>query len=145
MIRYYQQIEILLVLGLVIVISLFILFRIFSSLNNIAGEYIDPKHKVENSGKHVLLYFLTYVIPFLTVDIFDWQDLATYAVIFFVIGIIYIKSDLIYLNPTLALLKYKIYKVTVNDKEIVVITRNNNDLISNPIVKIGTEVYFERD
>ncbi len=143
MIRHYQQIEVFYVLIPVILISLVVLFRIFSSLNKVAGMQISSKSKIENGGSYVLQYFLTYVIPFVTIEVLDWQNLATYGIIFFVIGVIYVKSDLIYLNPTLLLLGYNIYKVTTIDGEIVVIT-NNNKFLNNPIIKIGAEVYFER-
>ncbi len=143
MIRHYQQIEVFYVLIPIIVISSVALFRVFSSLNKIVGMPISSKSKIENSGSCILQYFLTYVIPFVTIEVLDWQNVATYGIIFFVIGVIYIKSDLIYLNPTLLLLGYKIYKVTTINDEIVVIT-NNNKFLNNPIIKIGAGVYFER-
>ena len=143
MIRHYQQIEVFYVLIPVMVISSVALYRIFWSLNKIAGMQISSKGKIENGGSYVLQYFLTYVIPFVTIEVLDWQSLATYGIIFFVIGVIYVKSDLIYLNPTLLLFGYKIYKVTTTDDEIVVIT-NNNKLLNNPIIKIGAGVYYER-
>jgi hypothetical protein len=127
------------------ILSSIVLWRTFSKLEKIGGKFEKQKGRIENTGKYVLQYFLTYVIPFLTVEILDWQDLATYGIIFFIIGILYIKSDLIYLNPTLLLLRYNIFKVVTDEREIVIISKNhNNKIMSNPVIEIGTGVYYER-
>ncbi len=145
MVRHYQQTEVFYILIPIIIISSIVLWRIFSSLEKIGGKFEKKDGRIENTGKAILQYFLTYVIPFLTVEILDWQDLTTYGIIFFIIGILYVKSDLIYLNPTLLLLRYKIYKVVINEREIIVISKNdNNKVLTNPIVEIGSGVYFER-
>lgn len=144
MILHYQTIEVFYILIPVIIISSIALIKVVLDLNKVVGKPINSKHKIENNGKDVLQYFLTYVIPFLALETLGWQNLAVYGIIFFIIGIIYVKSDLICLNPTLLLLGYNIYKVTTDDQEIVVITRNKKNVINNPLIKIGAEVYFER-
>jgi len=145
MIRHYEQVEVFYILIPIIGITSIALLKVFSDLNKIGGRYEKLEGRIENTGKATLQYFLTYVIPFLAVEIFDWQDLATYGIIFVIIGILYIKSDLIYLNPTLLLLRYNIYKVVTAEREIVVISKNDNrKIISNPMIEIGSGVYFER-
>ncbi len=144
MIREYKHVEIFyFFIPLMIVVS-FGLWYTFSSLNRISGKYIE-KGKVEDTGDVSLLYFFTYVIPFLTVDFFKWQELATYGIIFFIIGIIYVKSQLIHMNPTLFLLRYNIFKITRDGDSIIVITKNDNShVLSNPVIEIGQGVYYER-
>ena len=121
------------------------LWYTFSSLNHISGKYIE-KGKVEDTGDVSLLYFFTYVIPFLAVDFFKWQELVTYGIVFFIIGVIYVKSQLIHMNPTLFLLRYNIFKISRDGDSIIVITKNDNShVLSNPVIEIGQGVYYERD
>lgn len=145
MIRHHQQVEVFYVLVPTIILTTAAMFKVFSSLNKTGGQYIDSQARFENTGKHTLQYFLTYVIPFVVTEITKWEELATYGIIFFVIGALYIKSDLIYLNPTLLLLRYNIYKVITKEKEMVIITKHSNNNIINPIVEIASGVYFERN
>ena len=142
MIRHYEQIEVFYVLLPVIGFVSFTLWRTFSTLSNIGGVYVK-NGKIEDTGKTILQYFLTYVIPFLVVDFFEWKNLITYGIIFFIIGILYVKSDLIYMNPTLILLRFNIYKVTTEDQEFVIISKNSKKhLLKNPVVEIGQGVFY---
>ena len=142
MIRHYEQVEVFYVLLPVIGFVSFTLWRTFSTLSNIGGVYVK-NGKIEDTGKMILQYFLTYVIPFLVVDFFDWQNLITYGIIFFIIGILYVKSDLIYMNPTLILLRFNIYKITTDDQEFVIISKNSRkQLLKNPVVEIGQGVFY---
>jgi hypothetical protein len=71
-----------------------------------------------------------------------------------IIGIIYIKTDLFYANPTLALLGYNIYEMTGSRnieikkdtyEHIVVITKNkisSNDEIQ--LLFLSDNIYFGR-
>ncbi len=150
MITHYEQIEVFYILIPTIALSTIELLRVFRKLNKIGGNYKVGNNDVsqgiiENTGKATLQYFLTYIVPLLAFNLTDWQEFVTFGIIFFIIGVLYIKSDLIYLNPTLLLLRFNIYKVRLGEREIVVISKNNNkNRITNPVIEIGAGVYFER-
>lgn len=150
MIKHFEQIEVFYVLIPIIVISSIGLMHIFSTLNKIGGSYtigdsVVAKGRIENTSKSTLEYFLTYVVPLLAFNLTEWKEFTIFGIVFFIIGVLYVKSDLIYMNPTLILLRFNIYKVILDDREVVVISKNNNRKgILNRVIEIGGGVYYER-
>ncbi len=150
MIKHSEQIEVFYVLIPIIVISSIALLHVFSTLNKISGSYkigdsVVAKGRIENTSKATLEYFLTYVVPLLTFNLTEWKEFTIFGIVFFIIGVLYVKSDLIYMNPTLILLRFNIYKLVLDEREVVVISKNNNKKgIMNPVVEIGAGVYYER-
>ena len=150
MIKHYEQIEVFYVLIPIIVISSIGLLHVFSTLNKIGGSYtignnVVAKGRIENTSKATLEYFLTYVVPLLAFNLSGWQEFSIFGIVFFIIGVLYVKSDLIYMNPTLILLRFNIYKLVLDEREVVIISKNNNRKgIMNPVIEIGSGVYYER-
>lgn len=70
--------------------------------------------KIENINFEHLTFLTTYIIPLICIDIRDLRYFLVFVVLLVAIGFIYIKTDLFYANPTLALLGYHIYKVETN-------------------------------
>jgi hypothetical protein len=66
---------------------------------------------VENSDGDVAAYAATYLLPFVTVFSGEWQDVLTLAGFIAFLGIIYVRSRLIYVNPVLALMGYHLWRV----------------------------------
>jgi len=71
--------------------------------------------KLDNINYEHLTFLTTYIIPLICVDIRQIRYFIVFIILLFIIGCIYIKTDLFYANPTLALLNYYIYKVETND------------------------------
>ncbi|MCD8181804.1 MAG: hypothetical protein LUE99_00520 [Bacteroides sp.] len=76
-----------------------------------------------------LTFLTTYIIPLVC---FDFENIRYQIVLFILLivtGIIYVKTNLFYANPTLAILKFRIYKVSgafINGdtrKNIIIIIR----------------------
>ncbi len=67
--------------------------------------------KIEKIDYEHLIFLTTYIIPLVC---FKFESLR-YQIVFFliivVIGIIYVRTDLFYANPILAMLQFRIYKV----------------------------------
>jgi len=74
-----------------------------------AGDYelLD----VENRDADVAAYAATYLLPFLTVFSEDWRDVVSLAAFIGFLGIVYVRSRLIYVNPVLALLGFRLWRV----------------------------------
>ncbi len=66
---------------------------------------------VERRDPDVAAYLATYLLPFMTVFTGRWQDVVSLAGFILVLGIVYVRSRLIYINPTLALLGYHVTRV----------------------------------
>ena len=86
--------------------------------------------KIQAKNDQVAGYLVTYLIPFLGFNFNDITDAISFLIIFFIICVMYIKADLIYMNPTLMLTGYNIYEVIFTDekKRILISKRELNDL-----------------
>ena len=58
---------------------------------------------VEDRNPDVAVYAATYLLPFLPVFSGTWQDYVSLAGFICLLGFIYVRSRLIYLNPLLLL------------------------------------------
>ncbi len=67
--------------------------------------------EIENRDPDVAAYAATYLLPFLTVFSGTWQDLTSLAGFVIILGIVYVRSRLIYVNPLLTMLGYRLWRV----------------------------------
>lgn len=105
--------------------------------------------KIEGINYEHLTFLATYVIPLITFDFEKTQYIIVLGMLLVVMGVIYIKTDLFYANPSLALLGFHIYKVDGDFKGdesrggIIVITRRRlkkDDVIK--YIKLDDRVYY---
>jgi hypothetical protein len=75
--------------------------------NTITVEIVE----VEPRDADVAAYAATYLLPFVTVFTGRWQDVVSLVGFIAVLGVIYVRSRLIYINPTLSLLGYHLSRV----------------------------------
>jgi hypothetical protein len=66
---------------------------------------------VQKRDGDVAAYAATYLLPFVTVFGGHWRDVLTLAAFIVFLGVIYVRSRLIYVNPTLALFGYHLWQV----------------------------------
>lgn len=66
--------------------------------------------KLEGINYEHLTFLATYVVPLISFDFGSGRQMIILALLLIVMGIIYIKTDLFYANPSLALLGFHIYK-----------------------------------
>lgn len=105
---------------------------------------------IEDLNYEHLTFLTTYIIPLICFNLTDTRYLLALTMLLIVIGIIYVKTDKFYANPTLAVLGFRLYKVdlesrTGTKKSIVVVTRDrlaNNDQIRS--LELDQKVYFGR-
>lgn len=88
--------------------------------------------KINNENYEYLTFLTTYIIPLVCIDFSKLRYVMILIVLLLIIGCIFIKMDLYYGNPTLALMNYRLYRVEVEDVNapngIVLITK---DCLSN--------------
>ena len=89
---------------------------------------------VSNENHEHLEFLATYVMPLVFTDVNSKRTVLNLFLMIFAIGAIYIKTNKFYSNPSLAILGFKIYKGTVNDRgeeNMVIISRKEiqNDSI----------------
>lgn len=87
---------------------------------------------VEDQGNAVSGYLATYLLPFLTELPSGWGDGIAYFLYFGTAFVIYVQSHLAVVNPTLYLFGWRVYRVTLNGRDTLLVSRKS--------VKVGEKV-----
>lgn len=105
--------------------------------------------KIENINYEHLTFLATYIIPLVCFQFENLRYVIVFVLLLIIIGLIYIRTDIFYTNPTLALLQFRIYKVTGDFRKeevrenIIIITKEKlsvNDYVK--YVKLDERIYF---
>ena len=117
------------------ILVLSILFLIIVFPNIILGLILketkktnNPKHvkvKSVNKMNHIYMeYLISYIIPFLAFDFSDFFDMTALMLLITTIGIIYINSDLLYININFNIRGYNLYNIIdVEDKDYMLLSK----------------------
>lgn len=106
-----KGIMILVVCGLALIFTICFAFYL---KHRIKGAKLGPItiKKVENVNNDILAFVGAYLLPLVSFSLSeDWRHLVVLLLLFVVIGIIYIRADIYYTNPTLLLLGYRVYRI----------------------------------
>jgi hypothetical protein len=83
---------------------------VFGVSSRTAAEPIRVSN-VEDAGPEVAGYLATYLLPFLTVAQPSARDIMAYVVFLLVTGLVYVRSEMTQVNPTLYLLGRRVVRV----------------------------------
>ncbi|MDP3918781.1 MAG: hypothetical protein Q8Q35_02660 [Nanoarchaeota archaeon] len=107
----------------IILLSNIMLFISIKRCKSLADEFVKIK-SVENINSVNSAYLVTYIIPFLAIDFTNITDLASLLLLFAVFAFLYVKSDMIYVNPTLNFIGYNLIEIkTTKDDKLILITK----------------------
>jgi hypothetical protein len=70
---------------------------------------------VEDRGGEVAGYLATYLLPFVTVAEPSVRDVIGYVVFLVIVAVIYVRSSLVQINPTLYLFGWRLYAIEIGD------------------------------
>lgn len=72
----------------------------------------------------VLSYVASYLIPFFAIDLSKIDDRVTLVAFLFVLGVVYVNSSLLLVNPLLSLARYRAWDIEDNSgHEYLLVTR----------------------
>lgn len=74
--------------------------------------------KITNKNYEHLAFLTTYIIPLVCIDFTNSRYIIVFFLLLLIIGLIFIKMDLYFGNPTLALMGYRLYCAEIEDKDI---------------------------
>jgi len=107
--------------------------------------------EVEDKNAEHLVFLATYVIPLLSFGLETPRQVASLIITLGLVGVIYVRTNLFYANPTLSLLGFKICSVKVSgDKSApsgsaILIARDDIDLGSSVnIIRLDKNIYFAK-
>lgn len=138
----------------IIYVLYFYLYKIKKDGNNfINAKFYNLKAEKTNTSN----YILANVLPIATVDLDTELKSIFIILILILLGIMYVKNNLYYINPLYDLLGIKVYQgdakfdingVNKGDEEILIITRSSlhntteDNINEYSIVKGGNSIYF---
>lgn len=105
---------------------------------------------VENVNYEHLTFLTTYIIPLICFDLSQTRYILVMAVLLVIIGMVYIKTNIFYANPSLALLGYHIYKVDGDfrgqDKSGVILISKEKLSTSDKVfyMKLDQKIFYAR-
>ncbi len=104
--------------------------------------------KIESVNYEHLTFLATYIIPLICFNLESVRYLIVLVLLLITMGIIYIKTDLFYANPSLALLKFHIYKVdgsfkTGEHPSIILLSRHRlTEKQKVSYIKLDDRIYY---
>ncbi|WP_214876912.1 anti-phage protein KwaA [Exiguobacterium sp. CH10] len=106
--------------------------------------------KIENRNYEHLTFLTTYIIPLIAFDLTKIKYVIVLFLLLVAIGVMYVKTNIFYTNPTLALLGYRIYRIDAevngNYIEGIIIISKENVSLSDTLSyrKIHEDIYYVR-
>lgn len=115
-----------------------------------AGSIPARITKIEDVNYEHLTFLTTYIIPLICFNLTNFRYVLALTFLLAVIGVIYVKTDKFYANPTLAVLGFKVYKVNLETRlgpkeSVILISRKRltgGDRVS--WLCLDEKVYFAR-
>jgi len=66
-------------------------------------------------------YLMAYLFPFLGVDLTDPSERLAFAVLFALVAALYVRSNLIYVNPLLAIARFNLFEVELDNGRVLML------------------------
>ncbi|MFA7257392.1 MAG: anti-phage protein KwaA [Kiritimatiellales bacterium] len=104
--------------------------------------------KIEGINYEHLTFLATYVVPLISFDFGSGRHMIVLGLLLIVMGAIYIKTDLFYQNPSLALLGFHIYRADGNFKTgdrsgIILVSRGRIEVGQRAsYIKLDERIYY---
>ena len=104
------------------------------------GLYAEHKKvtSIERRDTEAMSYIATYLIPFVSFQLASWQQLMALLLFIVVLLIIYVNSNMIYINPMLNIVGYRLYEVEVEQ------SKQSHFYIARKRVILNEEIHFVR-
>jgi hypothetical protein len=93
-------------------------------------------------------YIVTYIAPFLTIVAATPQEVLGVALLFVVTMLVYVSSDMIYVNPTLTLAGVRMFAIETEEGPKITLLTSSTELMKkgDPITAVGMTdaIYWEK-
>jgi hypothetical protein len=120
-------------IAIVAILSVIVLFVFLRTARKLSAEKVGISSISSRDGD-AMSYIVTYLLPFLAVTLSDPTDVVSLCIVLFVIGLLYVNSNMIYTNPVLNVVGYHIFQVQDSDgKTSALISKRS-------YIRIGSEV-----
>ncbi|QUJ71260.1 hypothetical protein [Haloarcula marismortui] len=128
---------------IVAAVSGIVLKAVFSIRKSRGADSIQKINNSRSRDDLITNYVLVYIFPFVVLDYTNLANWFAFILFFFVIGIVQVKSNQLYVNPVLSFFDYRIYEADTDRGEITVLSRGKLDE-SEPVhtVELSNDVHI---
>ncbi|WP_048170695.1 hypothetical protein [Methanosarcina siciliae] len=128
------------------IISIFGLLIVRRKINITSTRELEVS-RVQQKDAEVMAYIITYIFPFIGFDFNDFNNLISIFIFFIILGIIYINSNMIHINPLLCAFRFHIYEIETSTGSNYTIVSRRKRMIKNEklkVVKINDYLLMEK-
>ena len=107
--------------------------------------------KIEDINYEHLTFLATYVVPLISFDFGSGRQMIVLGLLLVVMGVIYIKMDLFYANPSLALLGFRINRANGNfkmgEREGIILISRGKLAVGSKVsyIKLDERIYYVKE
>jgi len=109
----YEDLGVSIFITVLLILIVVSLWTVWDLKKTKANENVSLSN-IEKMEEAMMVYFMTYVVPLLADDFLEVDTLITNISLFLLIGFMYVRSNLIYLNPLWLIFGYSVYKANGN-------------------------------
>ncbi len=103
-----------------------------------ANAESTPVAGVARRDDQIMAYLFTYVLPFVGLAFSDFYEVAASAVFLLVLFVLYIRTNLFYVNPVLGAVGYRVYEIQIDNAPARIV------LSKAPFIKVGEPLRLVR-
>jgi len=134
------------VLAVTAVLSVVVLFVFLRTAQKLSADKVSVSSVISRDGD-AMSYIVTYLLPFLAVKLNDPTDVVSLGIVLFVIGLLYVNSNMIHTNPVLNIVGYHIFEIQDgNGKTTALICKRSYIRTGSEInaISVGDYVLLEK-
>lgn len=126
------------------VLSGLALWLVISLKQSRGGTDFKPVESFRSRDDLVTNYILVYIFPFVVLDYTNLANWLAFLVFFGVIGIIQVRSNLLHINPILAIFDYQVYEVDTGEQVLTVVSKSDISPSDNALktVELSNDVFL---
>ena len=107
----------------------------------------DTLVSFQRRDSDVMAYIASYLIPFVTFPLAAWQQITALVIFVSVLLVIYINSNLLYINPMLNIVGFHLYEVHIEHSKsahFLIARRRIEQQSTLYFVRLNNEIFLER-
>lgn len=124
-------------------------------LHSLEGSKDIPSRivRIKNGNYEYLTFLTTYIVPLICFDLSSVRDCILLLILLVLLGVLFIKTNLYYQNPSLALIGFNIYVADVKYKDsiledVIILSKSKlkkNDEILKHDIEIQEVIYCSKE
>lgn len=138
------------VFAIILIVCIFLsietTYNVFTTQSNETYKYLS----INRTGDAVISYMMTYIVPLLSESFLTHNGLIINFSLFVLIGIMYVKLDLVYFNPLWIILGYAVYStdeenLIISNIPYVVLKQNSGHSLKSSYLVKGVYLIRKKD